>query len=296
MRDFLLINNTDSLYSFTIPVQYPKAGTTNSSCRVGVVDANGGKTRWLETPGDLRNTYIARMEWAANSDEVVLQHFNRLQNTLQLMLGDAKSGKVHTILTEQDSAWVDVVDDMRWLDGGKRFTWVTERDGWRHMYTVARDGSDPHLVTSGDFDIAQVLTIDEAGGWVYYLASPDNPTQRYLFRARLDGSAPAERLSPANQPGTHNYSIAPGAGWAFHYYSAFGVPPVTELVRLPGHEVVRTLVANTKLKETCRPAQAWAGEFLQGGCGERRHPRRLCDASARVRLHRQVSGAVQRLR
>ena len=141
VRDFLLINNTDSLYSFTIPVQYPKAGTTNSSCRVGVVDADGGKTRWLETPGDPRNTYIARMEWAASSDEVVLQHFNRLQNTLQLMLGDAKSGKVRTILTDQDSAWVDVVDDMRWLDGGKRFTWVSERDGWRHMYTVRGTGA-----------------------------------------------------------------------------------------------------------------------------------------------------------
>jgi dipeptidyl-peptidase-4 len=113
---------------------------------VGVVDANGGKTRWLETPGDPRNTYIARMEWAANSTKVVLQHFNRLQNTLQLMLGDAKSGKVRTILTDQDSAWVDVVDDMRWLDGGKRFTWVSERDGWRHMYNVARDGSDPRLI------------------------------------------------------------------------------------------------------------------------------------------------------
>jgi len=248
VRDFLLINNTDSLYSFTKPVQYPKAGTTNSSCRVGVVDANGGKTRWLETPGDPRNTYIARMEWADNSDEVVLQHLNRLQNTLQLMLGDAKSGKVRTILTDQDSAWVDVVDDMRWLDGGKRFTWVTERDGWRHMYNVARDGSDPRLITPGNLDIAQVLTIDDKGGWVYYLASPDNPTQRYLYRAKLDGSAPAERLTPADQPGTHNYSIAPGAAWAFHYFSAFGVPTVTELVHLPDHKVVRTLVDNGKLK------------------------------------------------
>ena len=267
VRDFLLINNTDSLYSFTIPVQYPKAGTTNSSCRVGVVDANGGKTRWLETPGDPRNTYIARMEWAANSDEVVLQHFNRLQDTLQLMLGDAKSGKVRTILTDQDSAWVDVVDDMRWLDGGKRFTWVSERDGWRHMYSVSRDGSDLHLLTPGNFDIAQVLTIDETGGWVYYQASPDNPTQRYLYRARLDGSAPAERLTPADQAGTHNYSIAPGAAWAFHYYSAFGVPTVTELIHLPDHKVVRTLVDNAKLKGTVAKLKRGPMSFFRVDAG-----------------------------
>jgi dipeptidyl-peptidase-4 len=268
VRDFLLINNTDSLYSFTKPVQYPKAGTTNSSCRVGVVDANGGKTRWLETPGDPRNTYIARMEWAANSDEVVLQHLNRLQNTLQLMLGDAKSGKVRTILTDQDSAWVDVVDDMRWLDGGKRFTWVTERDGWRHMYNVARDGSDPRLITPGNLDIAQVLTIDDKGGWVYYLASPDNPTQRYLYRAKLDGSAPAERLTPADQPGTHNYSIAPGAAWAFHYYSSFGVPTVTELVHLPDHKVVRTLVDNAKLKTAVAQLKRGPMNFFRVDAGQ----------------------------
>jgi dipeptidyl-peptidase-4 len=267
VRDFLLINNTDSLYSFTIPVQYPKAGTTNSACRVGVVDANGGKTRWIETPGDPRNTYIARMEWAANSEEVVLQHFNRLQDTLQLMLGDAKSGKVRTILTDQDSAWVDVVDDMRWLDGGKRFTWVSERDGWRHMYTVGRDGSDMRLITPGNLDIAQVLTIDEAGGWVYYSASPDNPTQRYLYRAKLDGSAPAERLTPADQPGTHNYSIAPGAVWAFHYYSAFGVPTVTELIHLPDHKVVRTLVDNAKLKKTVAQLKRGPMSFFRVDAG-----------------------------
>jgi dipeptidyl-peptidase-4 len=267
VRDFLLINNTDSLYSFTIPVQYPKAGTTNSSCRVGVVDAGGGKTRWLETPGDPRNSYIARMEWADNSDEVVLQHFNRLQNTLQLMLGDARSGKVRTILTDQDSAWVDVVDDMRWLDGGKRFTWVSERDGWRHMYNVARDGSDPRLITPGNLDIAQVLTIDETGGWVYYLASPDNPTQRYLYRAKLDGSAPAERLTPADQAGTHNYSIAPGAAWAFHYYSSFGVPTVTELVHLPDHKVVRTLVDNAKLKSAVAKLKRGPMDFFRVDAG-----------------------------
>ena len=82
-------------YSFVIPVQYPKAGTTNSAVRVGVVSAAGGPTRWIATPGDPRNTYIARMEWAASSDEIVLQHLNRLQNTLTLMLGDARTVRAH---------------------------------------------------------------------------------------------------------------------------------------------------------------------------------------------------------
>ena len=120
-----------------VPVQYPKAGTTNSAARAAVVSADGGEPVWLDVPGDPRQNYIARLEWAASSDEVVLEHLNRAQNTLQVMLGDARTGRTRTVLTERDSAWVDVVDDLRWIDGGKRFTWISERDGWRHLYVVS---------------------------------------------------------------------------------------------------------------------------------------------------------------
>jgi dipeptidyl-peptidase-4 len=246
VRDFLLINDTDSLYSFTVPVQYPKAGTTNSAVRVGVVNADGGATRWLQVPGDPRNVYIARMEWAAGSDQVVLQHLNRLQNTLTVLLGDAKTGVTTPVLVDRDSAWVDVVDDWDWLGGGRRFLWVSERDGWRRIYTVPRTGGDWTPITPA-FDVDNVARVDTTGGWVYYTASPDNPTQRYLYRSRLDGSGGAERLSPAGQSGTHRYNVAPGAGWAVHNFSSFSTPPVTELVRLPSHEVIGTLADNAEL-------------------------------------------------
>ena len=257
VRDFLLVNNTDSVYSFVVPVQFPKAGTTNSAARVGVVDAAGGATRWLAVPGDPRNNYIARMEWAASSDEVVVQHLNRLQNTLEVMLGDARTGAVRTVLTERDSAWVDVVDDLRLIDGGRRFTWVSERDGWRHLYSVTRDGKTTKLLTPGAFDLDNpasafgaplVVGSDSARGWIYFTASPQNATQLYLFRARLDGVGAAVRVTPVAQPGTHNYTIAPGARWAFHTWSSFGTPPVTELVSLPDHKAVRVLADNAQLK------------------------------------------------
>jgi len=140
VRDYPLINDTDSLYSYVKPVQYPKAGEENSAARVGVVSADGGPTKWMAVPGDPRNNYIARMEWAANSNEIVLQHLNRLQNTNDVMLADVRTGAARTILTERDSAWVDVGDEMRWLDGGASFTWSSERDGWRHLYQIPRAG------------------------------------------------------------------------------------------------------------------------------------------------------------
>ena len=247
VRDFLLINDTDSLYSYVKPVQYPKAGEQNSAARVGVVSADGGPTQWMSVPGDPRNNYIARMDWAANSNEIVLQHLNRLQNTNDVMLADVRTGAARTILTERDSAWVDVGDEMRWLNGGSAFTWSSERDGWRHLYQVPRSGGPARLVTPGAFDAA-IVSIDTTSGWVYYSASPDNPTQSYLYRSPLRGTSRAERITPANEPGSHQYSISPGGRWAFHGWSSFGVPVQADLVRLPSHQRVRTLVDNAELR------------------------------------------------
>ncbi len=281
VKDFLLIDDTDSLYSFTVPVQYPKAGTTNSAARVGVVSADGtGEPRWLDVPGDPRNNYIARLEWAANSDEVVLEHLNRAQNTIDVMLGDATTGKTRTIHTERDSAWVDVVDDLQWIDGGKSFLWISERDGWRHLYVISRDGSKSRLVTPGAFDLHNpgsafgqtfVVGVDSAAGWIYYTASPDNATQLYLYRSRLDGKGKQERVTPRDQPGYHLYQISSDGRWAFHNYSRFGTPPVIDVVRLPKHQSVRTIVANRGLRDAVAGLRKGPAGFMKvdvgGGLG-----------------------------
>jgi dipeptidyl-peptidase 4 len=277
VRDFLLIDDTDSLYSFTIPVQYPKTGTTNSAARAGVVSAGGGPTVWFDVPGDPRNNYLARMDWAASSDGVVLQHLNRLQNTLEVMLGDARTGKVRTILTERDSAWVDVGDDLRWIDGGKSFTWISERDGWRHLYVAARDGSKTRLVTRGAFDLHNpfsafgepvIVGVDSAAGTIYYTASPENATQLYLYRSRMDGKGKPERVTPKNQPGYHLYRISKDGHWALHTYSSFGTPPVVDLVRLPSHQVVRTLVQNQRLRDVLAKLRRGPAGFVKVDVGK----------------------------
>ncbi len=261
VRNYDLINDTDSLYSRVTPVQYPKVGEQNSAARVGIVSAGGGPTRWLDIPGDPREHYIPRMDWAAGSDEVLLQRLNRLQNTNEVMLGDARTGRVRTVLTERDSTWVDVVNDVVWLRRGKEFTWVSDRDGWKHVYAVSRDGGAVRLITRGDFDVLEVKGIDDKGGWLYYVASPDNPTQKYLFRTRLDGKGTPQRISPKAEAGTHVYDRSPSYRYAIENYSRLDTPPVIRLVRLPGNEVIRTLVDNAELRTRVealrRPAVEW---------------------------------------
>ncbi len=251
VRDFLLIDDTDSLYSFTKPVQYPKAGTTNSAARIGVVSAGGGPTTWIAIPGDPRNNYLARMGWVPASNDLLVQQLNRRQTQNTFYIANGATGQAKPLFVERDSAWVDVYSDptgpsVDWLADNSGFVFLSERDGWRHAYLVSKSGS-MRLITPGEFDVMRVAYVDTNGGWLYYYASPSNATEMFLWRTKLDGSGRAERLTPAAARGTHDYDIGPGARFAIHAYSTFGVPPVTDLVRLPSHDVVRTLESNAEV-------------------------------------------------
>lgn len=268
IETFYLLNNTDNLYPKLTAIPYPKVGTTNAAVRIGVVNASGGNIRWMKTPGNPRQNYIAMMEWAGNSNELILQHLNRLQNTLQVMLADVNSGEVRPVLTEKDEAWVDVeLPTMKWIDGGKRFLWLSDRSGWQHIYSVSKDGRDVKTLTTGNFDALTVSGIDEAGGWVYYIASPENATQRYLYRARLDGSGRSERVTPASQTGWNNYTISPTGRWALHTRSAFGRAPKFDLVDLSGSAPPRTLVDNAEVQSTLNKLRKGQQEFIKVDIG-----------------------------
>lgn len=281
VKEMTMIDNTSGLYPVTITFPYPKAGETNSAARVGVISANGGATRWFDVPGDPRNNYLPRMEWAANSDEVVIQQLNRRQNRNIVLLGDVRTGKVRPMLTEKDEAWVDIswgdIDwdrtgiargDVEWIDGGKRFLWASERDGWRHIYSISRDGRDVKPVTPGNYDVITVERVDPQNGWIYYLASPDNATQRYLYRARIEGGGREERLTPGNVPGFHSYNISPNGNFAIHQYSTFSKVPVTEVVKLPDHAIARTLIDNRELQDRIAKLKQSPAEFFKVDVGE----------------------------
>lgn len=269
IRDFILVNNTDDLYPKLTYIPYPKAGTTNAAVRVGVVSADGGATLWIKTPGDLRQNYIAMMDWTDNSNELILQHLNRLQNTDQLMIADAKTGNVKTVLTEKDTAWVDVsMPRMRWLEAGKSFLWESERDGWRRVYRVSRDGSNIKPVTIGNFDSEDILSVDEKNNWLYFIASPDNATQRYLYRTKLDGSGGMEKITPDAQKGWNVYNISPNSRWAVHTVSSFGRVPQVEFVDVANKKVLRSVVDNAAAQAAVDKIRKGTSEFFKVDVGE----------------------------
>ena len=265
---FLMIDNIDSLYSFTIPLPYPKAGTTNSAVKVGVVDVETARTGWFPVPGDPRENYIARMEFVPGTDEVMIQQLNRLQNTNTVYYGNVNTLALKPFYEDHDEAFLNVHDNIVWLEGNKYFTWTSEKDGWRHLYRVARDGKKETLLTKGDFDVINVLRIDPKGGYVYYMASPESAVEQYLYRSRLDGKGAAERVTPQGFTGTYSYNISPGAKYALCSYSNHATPRVYEMVSLPDHKTVRRLEDNAALKAVYDSYGFRPREYFQVDIGE----------------------------
>ena len=241
VKYFLMINNTDSTYSYTVPVEYPKVGENPSACKVGIIDLKKKKTRWMEVPGDQRQHYIPRMDWAANATTLILQQLDRKQQVSKIYTCDAATGQASLLMEEKDEAWVDVQDvwddngGLDWFNNGTEFMWASEKDGWRHFYRITRDGKTEVNITPGNYDVVSPVLVHEESNSFYFIASPDNATERYLYRTTLDGKGKAERITPADQPGTHSYQIAINGKWALHNFSNAGFKPVRERITLPGH-------------------------------------------------------------
>jgi len=252
-------------YPQVLEYQYPLAGTQNSAVRVGVAPVAGGQVVWMQTTGDPHNNYIPEMGWA-DSGHLLIQHMNRLQNKNEFLLADAATGATRSVFVDEDRAWVDVDRDVQWINQGREFLVLSERDGWRHLYRVSRDTGKAQLVTRGDFDVVSLDRISPDEKWAYFIASPENATQRYLYRAPLDGAKAPERLTP-NAPGTHSYTISPNAGWAFHTYSSLNEPPVFDVVHLPDHRVMRKTADNSAIAERVKPLSGGPAEYVKVDAG-----------------------------
>lgn len=265
---FYMINNVDSIYSQLIPLPYPKVGTNNSAVKVGVINASGGHTKWFDVPGDPRNNYLARMDFIPNSKEVLIQQLNRKQNANTVWIGNTQTMELTNIFTDKEEAFLNVHDNIMWLENEQYFTWTSEKDGWRHLYKVSRDGKKFSTITKGNMDVIRINCIDPIGGYVYYIASPENFTQRYLYRSKIDGSSTPERVSPQDQAGQHAYQISTDAKYAIHTFQNTNTPNKIALINLQQHQTIRGLEENKELLEKVAALQLTQKEFIKLDIGE----------------------------
>jgi dipeptidyl-peptidase-4 len=247
--------------------RYERIGGPISTFRIGVVGVEGGPTRWVALPDKPGTFYLNQASWAGNSDELLVEKLSRSRDAREFLLVNHRTGVIAKAYTETDPAWVDANlsanGGLEWIRGGQAFVIISEKDGWRRAYVVSRDGSGMRPITPAGSDLIARGQVDDKNGWFYYDASPTNATQRYLYRARLDGTGVPERLTPPDQPGSHRYVLSPDSRWALHTYSTFDKPPVTDLVQLPEHRSVRVLEDNATLAARVKPRIARPTEFLQ---------------------------------
>jgi len=241
IKKYYLINNTDSIYSRVIPIEYPKVGQKPSSCKIGVVNISDAKTTWMNIPGDPSQNYIVRLEFIPGSDNLLTQQLNRKQNSSKLYLTEASTGNSKVIQEETDSAWVDIyapdnpytidfTNKFIWMNEGKSILWNSEKDGWRHLYKVSLEGKPEVSVTNGKYDFIDITYLDNKKGYLYFMASPSDATQNYLYRTRLDGKGTAELISPASLKGTHSYTFSPNGKFALHTFSNSFTRPSREFI------------------------------------------------------------------
>jgi dipeptidyl-peptidase-4 len=246
VRDFYMINNTDSIYSYTIPVEYPKVGEDLSPSRIGVINLSSEKTTWMNVPGEQNKYYLPRMTWMPGRNDLMIQQLNRKQNHSKIYIANSDSGETELLMEEKDDAWVDlrsswpyqVQAGWKFINDGKEFLYTTEKDGWSHIYRFNIENKSEYLVTKGNYDVVKPLAYDEKNESVYFIASPNNPTERYLYKTSAKGNGKLIRVTPEVLEGSHNYQISTKAKYAFHSFSNYFTRPMQAIVSLPNHKFI----------------------------------------------------------
>ncbi len=217
------------------PERYPQAGTPNATVKVGVVNCDGAapESHWMEV-STADDTLIARVDWVPGTRKLAIQRLNRVQNHLDLLISDAASGRVSTVLSETDPYWVNCSNVYRFLPGGKEFLWSSERDGFRHLYLYRIDGTLENRITDGAWEVSSLAGVDTGRRQVYFVSTEASPTERHLYRAGFDGRGRTRLTSAA---GTHAIAMSPDCRYFLDTFSSLGDPPSIALRSAVGDEV-----------------------------------------------------------
>lgn len=247
-----------SLYPGKVQYKYPKAGEKNSIVKIGVYDLASGETTWMDL-GDETDQYIPRINWTQDPEVLAIRRMNRLQNTQDLMLADASTGKTHIIKTEKSETWIDVNDDLTFLENGEQFIYTSEEDGYNHIYLYDLDGNLVRQVTDGKWEVTEFLGYDSKSQKVYYISTEESPLERHLYSIGIDGK--------------NKQQLSSGEGWTSvdmsrdysYYIETFSTPenPPEYTLHTGDGEQVRVLEDNAGLEQTLAEYEMPEKEYIK---------------------------------
>jgi dipeptidyl-peptidase 4 len=223
----------DSLFPTYLTTRYPTAGSHNSFVKIGVVNINSAKTTWMNI-GDNPDIYIPRIKFTADPQILSIQILNRSQNKLDLLFDNINTGESKVVLTETDTAWVDVFDDLYFLRDGKKFIWSSERDGYKHFYLYDYKGNLVNRITKGKWEVDELISVDENENMLFFSAHERSPLFLDFCSINLDGSN--NKIIFDNE-GNHKIDISPNNSFFIDEFSTANSLPATYLYKIDGEKI-----------------------------------------------------------
>lgn len=257
VREFFM-TDWGSLYPGQTRFKYPKSGQENSVVKIGVYDISSGNMVWMDI-GAESNQYIPRINWTQNPDVLAIRRMNRLQNKQDLMLADVTTGETKVIKTETSEAWIDVNDDLTFLENGNRFVYTSQESGYNHIYLYNMQGEQIRQVTQGDWEVTNYLGFNENTNRFYYVSTEESPLQRHLYSIKSDGTG-KKKLTDGE--GWHEINMSRDFKYYIDTYSAPSRPPVYTLHKTDGTQI-RVLEDNAALARRLEKYKMPTKEFLK---------------------------------
>ncbi len=246
----------DSLYLNPLMQRYPKAGGKNALVKIGVADIASEKTTWMDL-GAETDIYIPRIKYTADPKVLSIQRLNRLQQKLDLLLADCSTGSTKTVLSEQDSCWIEIEDVLTFLKDGKHFIWVSETDGYKHLYLYSMDGKLIKQLTKGPWEVDKLKYVDEDAKKLFYTSNERGVMWRDLYSVNLDGT---DKKLLSETKGTHVPSFSAKGDYYVDIYSNATTPPATRLYSVAGRKIADLTKADESFKQKYAIGST---EFLQ---------------------------------
>lgn len=252
------IQQFDSLYFNSIKMRYPKAGSSNSIVKIGVVDISNGKITWMYL-GENKDIYVPRIYWTGRPNELAIIRLNRLQNNLELLFANTLNGQTNVVYVDKDSCWVDVEKlDLIFLPSKNRFLITSEKDGYNHLYIYDFSGKFISQITSGKWEIDNVVDVDEKKEVVYFVSGMENPLVRNLYQIKINGKN-LKRITSFK--GTNYINFSPDLLHFIVTNSSVYSVPKTFLMNVKG-QILDTLLSNHNLEKTLSEYSLSKPEFL----------------------------------
>lgn len=257
VKEFFMTEWKD-LYPGLTRFKYPKAGEENSTVKIGVYDLDKDQTRWMDI-GSENDQYIPRVNWTQDPDVLAIRRMNRLQNKQDLMLADVRTGQTEIIKTERSDAWIDVNDDLKFLENGREFVYTSEESGYNHIYLYDMEGEQIRQVTQGTWEVTNYLGFNENTGRFYYVSTEESPLQRHLYSIKRDGTG-KKKLTEGS--GWNEINMSPDYKYYIETFSTPTLPPQYTLHEINGKRL-RTLEDNAELQQNLSEFQLPEKEFIE---------------------------------